>query len=157
LAKPLGPACGAVLFGGQNGSTSPASSKALMNALLDCYQTACGFMAPSTDDFSSSPCADMTSVACGQCVQHSEVNCIYDVTDTAKDMTPWICTAGAAGCKATSTNCSNSRGTIVEGLCGSETAACLLDCNGDADCAGITCGGIPTFCDVGATQQCICQ
>jgi hypothetical protein len=162
MAKKPGPSCGAVL-GGASG-TPPASSKALLMAFDTCMQTKCGANAPTTDDFSLSPCQDMNSNECKLCFSNAQVNCQIDFTISATDMSSLTCSAfvsiaatpAAVGCNGTTTACGNSRGSIIEGQCAAETAACFLDCNSDLDCAGVTCGGNPTTCDVGATNQCIC-
>ena len=161
MAKKPGPSCGAVLFGGKSGTTSPASSKALIQALLDCYASACGFMATATDDFSLSPCQDMSGDRCNTCISNSNINC--DIPLITADMAIAQCAYGSDGCPKSGGVCSGS--TTIAGLCGPQAGACILDCNVDQDCtdAGISCnGGATVVCDLdgsitGTAHQCGCM
>ena len=145
LAKP-GPGCFAIL-GGQSSIRSPQRSKDLFNAFFACADATCG-VPDLIDGGAPLPCSTTAdgggvSVQCDRCFANVQVNDQITFTDPTT-MMPVVCedidtgnpdTAGL-GCKA----------------CANEIVACLLDCNSDKDCVGLTdSGGSTATCQADNT------
>jgi hypothetical protein len=115
---PSGTTCGALLSGGTTtGGSAQANTK--LQAFASCAQQQCG----ASGTAFSGPCAtDPSSTACTTCFNNIQVNNIVAFTDMSGN--PLVCQpSNASNCMA----------------CGNQVAACVLDCNNNGDCTGITC------------------
>jgi hypothetical protein len=149
-ATPPGPGCFALL-GGASPAKAPARSKNLATAFLMCASNTCGD--PTIMDGGSSlPCAQAgdggsATTACNNCFSNVQVN--SQITFTNMAGMPIMCVnidTGAADMNGL--GCTNGMGA-----CGSQIVACVLDCNSDKDCAGLThSDGSKSTCDLTMNQ-----
>jgi hypothetical protein len=133
MTKP-GPGCFKII-GGASSAKSPASSKMKADAFRACALAQCGSPQVVDGGNASKPCAQTVdggaSTACDQCFENIQVNDEITFTDPMTMM--------AIACKpdTTAPTCK---------ACATEIVACVLDCNQDSDCDGLTTGGVQTTC-----------
>jgi hypothetical protein len=124
------PGCFAIL-GGTNSTN--AKSKMLAQAFLTCADNICG-NPQIMDGGTGLPCSMLVdgggvSASCDRCFANVQVNDQISFTDpntmmavVCEDVNTGTPDTGAMGCKA----------------CANEIVACVLDCNSDKDCMGLT-------------------
>ncbi len=145
-----GPGCFALL-GGASPVGSPARSKNLATAFLQCAANTCGDPM-NTDGGASQPCSQSSDgggppAACDRCFSNVQVNNQITFTDASGN--PIMCVNVDTGAgDANGLGCSGGLGA-----CGSQIVACVLDCNSDQDCAGLMHGdGTGATCDLTSNQ-----
>jgi hypothetical protein len=138
------PGCFAIL-GGASQTKITASTKAALDAFNNCLQAHCGSPQVVDGGNAALPCATLPdggpSMSCDICFTNIQVNSMITFTDP-NTMQPIACKDYNGTVDTAGPNCM---------ACGNEIVACVLDCNSDKDCAGLTSGGNPTTC---VSNQC---
>jgi hypothetical protein len=78
------------------------------------------------------------SAACSQCYDNIQVNDMITFTDSTGAQLMSKPDTTSPSCKA----------------CGTQIVACVLDCNSDVDCMGLTTNGVAAVCDL-TTHACM--
>jgi hypothetical protein len=132
------PGCYALLGNMSLQSKATAATKAKYNAFVGCALMTCGSTQIVDGGNANLPCAMLVdggvSDACNTCFNNIQVNMQISFTDPMTNM-PIACQPNAQA-----PDC---------GACGNQIVACVLDCNSDADCMGLThSDGTPSTCDL---------
>jgi hypothetical protein len=142
--KKAPPGCFAIL-GGASTAGITTTTKAALDAFNNCLQSHCGSPQVVDGGNAALPCATLPdggpSMACDICFSNIQVNSMITFTDP-NTMMPIACKDYNGTVNTAGPNCM---------ACGNEIVACVLDCNSDKDCAGLTSGGNPTTC---VSNQC---